>query len=832
MHARIAIIAILLFCCQYAHAVIVAKTPLKAIEGSATFVLVGKVDKHYPEKPAMMVVAIEDIKGKAPFRELPINLLVTDPESRKKNQIEPLLKRFGPDLEIVFFITQKEENLITFAFANGTWFQLHGTAIGKDKAVFQLLSAEPYFRKSFNGTTAELRKLLKDSAAGKIKLPSKVDDKVEPGFGPEYMRSKSSAMPIERFFGAATPTGGPLFAVIPTIGLGAPLAILAILFPSVFGGVFVLFRQWMAFITLLSINSTLLLLHVLGTGYLPRDSWWTTRSAAWIVMSIVSFACTYWAWRRQLNMLADGEPEAPARTELAVLGFMSGGCVLMTLGLAIFSQPIRWSDLGWTLTVVMTLAIVAGTLHRVWQATRRPGPFAAPPVSTEGVIAAAMLCGHLAFFPLFTSGSVDASGAVTGKQQTGAIQGKVSAVQQKWVYTAPENVFGMFANSPLIDGDAVYSSYSDATQRATMVRLDRHTGLQKWQFYGKKADLRQMISTACIADGKLYFGEGFHDDQNCRLFCVDAEKGKELWSFTTKGQTESSPTVANGKVYIGAGNDGVYCLDTQKSHEAGKGVVVWRFPPADYKGRLLRFGGGMVIVDDRLYCATGEDRNETKDKGETALFCFDANTGNELWRKTAPYPVWPAPVVRDGLVFVASGNGDVFSDVKEPEKTGGSVQCFNAKDGKELWAKSFPNGIIDSPAVDGHRIYFGCRDGHAYCINRATGETIWKYFLESPIVSTPVLDCDAGRERSLSVFYVTTGGRVACMNAHDGEMNWQFDLKEKRPLTSTSPRLVVTRIDDGYRRQLYFGCGIGGGAIEVYDNRPTFYCLEDKVLVK
>ncbi len=831
MYRTAVIVIIALLASQQAFGVITAKLPLKAIERSANFVLVGKVEKYFAEKPAMLVNAIDDIRGKAPFRELSINLHVADAELRKKNLIDPLLKRFGPDLEIVFFITQKENNLITFAFTNGSWFQLYGSVTAKDKAVFQLTSAEPYFRKSFNGSTAELRKLLKDAVAGKAKLPSKVDDKVEPGLGPEYTPKKSSAL-RKRLPGVGATSGGPLFAVIPTIGLGAPLAILAILFPSIFGGVFVLFRQWMAFITLLSVNSTVLLLHVFCASLLPRDSWWTTRAAAWIVMSLASFACTYWAWRRQLNMLADGEPDAPPRTELAVLGFMSAGCGLMTLGLAIFSQPILWSDISWTLTVVMTLAIVVGLAVRVWHAARSRGPFAAPPISTEGVIVSAMLFGHLAFAPLFASGNIDASGAVTGKQQSSEVQGKISAVTAKWIYTAPENVFGMFANSPLVDGDAVYSSFSDATQRATMVRLDRHTGLQKWQFYGKKADLRQMISTACIADGKLYFGEGFHDDQNCRLFCIDAETGKELWTFATKGQTESSPTVADGRVYIGAGNDGVYCLDAKKSLAEGKGVVAWRFPPKDYKGRLLRFGGSMHVVGDRLYCATGVDRNEKNDKGETALFCFDAVTGKELWRSPAPYPVWSSPVIRDGKVYVASGNGDVFSDAPAPEKPGGAVQCIDAADGKELWRKTFPNGIIEGPAVDGHRIYFGCRDGHAYCIRRSNGEPVWKYFLESPIVAAPVLDCDAQGERTLSAFFMTTGGRVCCMSAHNGDINWTFDLRDKRPLTSTSPRLVVTRTDDGYRRQLYFGCGLGGGAVDVYDNRPTFYCLEDQVLVK
>ena len=868
--------AILLFSLNQAHAVIKAETPLKAIEGSAVYILVGKVEKYFPEKPAMLVVMTEEIKGKAPFRQLPINCKVEDVKSAKENQIEPLLKRFGPDMEIIFFLAPRGKSYTTFAFANGTWFQLRGTKTGvKDEVVFNLLSAEPYFRKSYMGTTEELRKLLKDHAAGKAKLPP-INDKVQPGLGPEYKEKgegkkvgSTSILWTPRGEGTPEPLGfgvphprayhkstvcalrstfllfafytspgsqGPLFAVIPTIGLGAPLAILAILFPSIFGGVFVLFRQWMAFITLLSLNSTLLIVHTLFADTLPRGNWWAKPEAIWLLMSLCTFVCAFWAWRRQLNALSDGDPEAPQKTELLVLIFMTASCILTTVVMWYLAQPIRWSDVGWTLTVVMTIGIGVGTLYRCWSALKKPAPFGSMPLATEGVILGAMLLGHVAFVPAIFGSGVDMSGAVEGTEQSGSVSAKVAPVKEKWVFTAPANILGMFASSPLVDGDAIYASYSDAQHRATLVRLDRATGLQKWEFFCKNDDLRQMISTPCLADGKLYFGEGFHDDLNCNVFCVDAEKGEELWRFKTAGQTESSPTVAHGKVYAGAGNDGVYCLD------AKSGAKLWRYPPDQvgiktqvaYQGRLLRFCGGMAVVGNRLYCGSGVDRNikGDNDKGETALLCLDAANGKLLWKASAPYPVWSTPVVKDGDVYVTSGNGDVFSDAPLPDKPGGALQCFDAQTGKEKWRIDVDNGIIETPAVDAHRIYFGCRDGNVYCVNRSDGKERWKRFLESPIIATPVLDSDPVYERTVSVFALSTAGKVECMNPHSGDRYWSFAPTNKLAATSTSPRLVVTRTPDGFARQLYFGCGIGGGPVNVYDNRPVFYCLEDKVKVE
>jgi outer membrane protein assembly factor BamB len=833
MRGRIAVIAgaiLLAVVGQHAHAVITAKTPLSAIESAAAYVIVGKVVEYSPEKLQMSVKAIEDIKGKAPFRNLPINCKIADEKIAKDNQIGPLLKRFGPDMEIIFFVAPvRGKSHITFAYTNGTWFQLLGTKTGDNEIVFTLKSAEPYFRKSFKGTTAELRQLLKDHAAGKVKLPP-LDEKVEPGFGPEYEPKKTAdRRPLLDVWialngSAAHGSQGPLFGVIPTIGLGAPLAILALLFPSLFGGVFQLFRQWMAFITLISINSTLLLLQwYLATwnGSLLRGTGLGDGSAAWLMMTISTFACAFWAWRRQLNAMADGEREAPQRTELAVLAFMSAGCVLTMIGLWGFTvmylqKPILWSDVGWTMTVVLTLSIIAGGLYRVWSAAAKPVPFGSVPLPTEGVILCAMLFGHVAFVPAIWGSNVSTAGDLGGKEKAADPTKPV----EKVLFTA--DVKAMFASTPLVDGDWIYASYSEMTLRAaTLVKINRKTGAKKWEFLGKNDDLVQMISTPCIADGKLYFGEGFHDDKNCKVYCVDAEKGTEDWRFVTAGQTESSPAVADGKVYIGAGNVGVYCLDAKTGKE------LWKYPPANYRGRLLRFGGGMRVVGKRVYCGTGVDRNEKDDKGKPAVLCLDADNGKLVWEVEAPYPVWSTPILKDDFVFVTTGNGDLAEDAQPPDKPGGALLCLEAKTGKEIWRTKVENGIIDSPAIDGHRIYFGCRDGHIYCMNRADGKERWKHFLESPIIATPVLDTDASAERTFSVFVTATAGKVCCLNPQNGDIVWTFNLTGRQAYITASPRLVVTRTPDGFRRQLLFGCGIGGGPRDSTANRPAFYAIED-----
>src|SRR5262249_2267512 len=113
------------------HAVITAPPALQAVLANYPLILVAKVEKIYPEKPAMVLAVAEDLKGKAAFRSLPINLKGSE-EAQKEKHTEILLKRLAPDVPVILFISPRGGKLTTFGFTNGTWFQLQGTETGKD----------------------------------------------------------------------------------------------------------------------------------------------------------------------------------------------------------------------------------------------------------------------------------------------------------------------------------------------------------------------------------------------------------------------------------------------------------------------------------------------------------------------------------------------------------------------------------------------------------------------------------------------------------------------------------------------------------------------------
>jgi hypothetical protein len=260
------------------------------------------------------------------------------------------------------------------------------------------------------------------------------------------------------------------------------------------------------------------------------------------------------------------------------------------------------------------------------------------------------------------------------------------------------------------------------------------------------------------------------------------------------------------------------------------GEPLWRYPPKEYKGRLLRFGASPSYLAGRLFAGSAVDRNQKQDRGETAIFCLSAETGKLQWKKPVPLPSWAGPVIGGRQVFYALGNGDVMSDATEldpPEKPAGLMLSVDMLTGDEAWRFDVPNGILDKPAIDGQHVYFGCRDGNIYCLGRDDGKLRWKTQLDAPVVASPVLAACPGYAQTAHVFAVATNGKVACLNPTTGDPHWTLALTDKECHFSATPRVVVARTETGDRRHLYVAGCIGG-----IPGRPVVFCLEDFVKVE
>jgi outer membrane protein assembly factor BamB len=744
-----------------------------------------------PNRPAMVLVVEDDLKGKAPFRKVPVNLQ-GDAEAAKGKQVPLLLKRLGLKLPLLLFVKQRDKEFMAFAYTNGTWFQITGTQT-EDGVRCAFTHCEPYLRRTFKGTTAELRQTILDGLSGK-KEPPAPNGKEKPGLGPELMgngewgmgnKEPSSLFPIPH---SPLPIGAPIpivFGVIPTVLIGGPVALLAMLFPALFGGLMLLLRRWMVALSVLSLNSTLYLLQSwFGSSLL--QSWWGTPLALWLGMTMVTLLGVLWAWRRQVRGAVYAAAfQPPGRREVFTLALSSG----VALAILAYWLPHSLERLDlWGKTLVMFAAgLCAATLHALYLrfvVSRQSQP--KPALPGEGVMLWTMMLASTGLIATFTN--------ETPATEQG---GENDPYRVVWRFQPPPPCW--IASSPRVEGERVYIGvvHGSLFRTGAVYCLDRAKGQVVWSF-NNSGKMKDSFSSPCLAEGRVYIGEGFHQDQDCKLYCLDAATGQKLWEFQTTSHTESTPCVANGRVFFGAGDDGLYCLDATTGKER------WHL-------KELHVDASPLVQGDRVFAGSGKgDRYQ-----ETALFCLDVNTGKAVWRIPMDLPVWGMPALGDDHLFVGLGNGSFH---ESDEKPAGAVLCLEATTGKRLWRYEVPDGVLNRVTVDARNVYFGSRDGHCWAVDRNEGKLVWKQDLGSPLVTAPVL---AERETGSRLYAVSSAGRAVRLDADSGNIVWEFDVKKETNQDATmfsSPAIAT----EGKRCQIWFGSGLNTFS------RGILYCIEDR----
>ena len=364
-----------------------------------------------------------------------------------------------------------------------------------------------------------------------------------------------------------------------------------------------------------------------------------------------------------------------------------------------------------------------------------------------------------------------------------------------WQFEAPDR--GGFVAAPWVADDAVYVSavHSRGLRLGGAVyALDPATGRRRWTFDAAGA-MRPTASAPVLAAGRLYVGEGMHANFTCRFRCLDAATGTQVWDFGTTDHIESTATVADGVVYFGAGNDGVYALD------AATGERRWQFA-AD-----VHIDASPCISGGRVFAGSGPSRR-FKDLRVVGL---DAATGAPLWRTPVDLPAWGSPRAAGGRVFVGLGNGRLTEGAKPPETPAGVVVCLDERDGRVLWTARAADAVFQQPTLDGDRVYFGSRDGHLYAVRQDSGEVVYKLPMGGPVIAPPAVA--DGR-----VYVATTAGLLRCLAAADGRELWRFDVRkatDAEPLVFAGVRVHKDRV--------YLATEVQTGA----GSLAILYCLEE-----
>jgi outer membrane protein assembly factor BamB len=303
-----------------------------------------------------------------------------------------------------------------------------------------------------------------------------------------------------------------------------------------------------------------------------------------------------------------------------------------------------------------------------------------------------------------------------------------------------------------------------------------HAGTGRLLWEAAPPGYRATFSSPVVAGDRLVCGEGLHFTRDARVVCLDLRSGHEgqvLWTYRTKSHVECTPVVYEGKVYVGAGDDGYYCFWLEGDGN-GEAKVLWHLDGEDYPDAET----SLAVHEGRVYGGLGW--------GGKAIFVLDAETGKELHRVSTDYPVFSPPAIADGRLYVGMGNGDYVHAAEELGMApAGSVWCMDLQSNEVLWRYPVGRTVLGSPAVSDGRVYFGSRDGKLYCLDD-DGSLIGAWDTYAPIVTSPAVT-------EHLAFVLSDSGVLYGLDRETLQPRWEFAVGS-RPLLFSSPAIACGRV--------------------------------------
>ena len=258
------------------------------------------------------------------------------------------------------------------------------------------------------------------------------------------------------------------------------------------------------------------------------------------------------------------------------------------------------------------------------------------------------------------------------------------------------------------------------------------------------------------------------------------------------------PVVAGGRIFTVSSDHRVSAVSPQ-------GAVLWTHDLTPLRdGSEQAQGGGLAAEGGRLFVSSGFG----------TVTALDAATGREIWTQRLGNTATGAPSVRDGVVYVVSGDeigwaieadtgrvrwqvegtGDVNNLAGAPAPAvddryvlfsfgTGTVQAVFRQGGLRLWSADIlgrRNGValasVDDvsgdPLIAGDTVYAGNHSGNVVAMAVADGERLWTTRQGALGPLWPAGD---------SVFFVSDRNQLIRLDRGTGEQVWAVDLPGYRP---------------------------------------------------
>lgn len=263
-----------------------------------------------------------------------------------------------------------------------------------------------------------------------------------------------------------------------------------------------------------------------------------------------------------------------------------------------------------------------------------------------------------------------------------------------------------------------------------------------------------------------------------------------LWLSLTSGQRTSAD---DWPQWMGPRRDAVWREAGIVDSIPAEGLSVkWRVPVAyGYSGPAV--ANGRVYVMD-FEKQSGEVANSpdgiTKLSGNERVLCFDALTGEPIWKHSYPQPYALSYAAGPRCTPTVSGN-KVYTLGAH-----GHLSCLHAGTGDVIWEKSLPEqystetpiwGYTSHPLVDGDLLYTLAGGDGSVCValNKDTGEEVWTALRAAePGYGTPTMIEHAG-VKQLLIWHPES---LNALHPLTGELYWSVPLRPGYNMSIMAPR--------------------------------------------
>lgn len=298
-----------------------------------------------------------------------------------------------------------------------------------------------------------------------------------------------------------------------------------------------------------------------------------------------------------------------------------------------------------------------------------------------------------------------------------------------WSRPSPD---GFLATAAIV-GDHVYAG----ALSGELMCLKRQTGEVVWTYKtledpGPNDFLPGFKSAPTVTKETIFIG-----DEDGIMHAVDRKSGAGLWKVTTDAEIVGGASLMDDKVLFGSHDSFLYCVNSKD------GSVVWKFQTE------AQVNCAPAIVDHFTFVA-GCDQH---------LRVIDVNTGEQSKDMPLTSILIASPAIVDNMLYVGGYDGTFFAIDWKSEKT--IWEYHNDKQRSE---------IRSSAAVTDEYVVFGARDRRLHCLNRQTGEPVWKFTAKSSVDSSPVIVGDR-------VFVGSSDRFLYGISLKTGKSFWKQSLK-------------------------------------------------------